>query len=42
VADAHLGAVIQSALAEQITVITSDPGDMRWVAGNKDITVAAI
>ena len=42
VADAHLGAVIQSASAEQITVITSDPGDMRRVAGDKDITVAAI
>lgn len=42
VADAHLGAVIQSASAEQITVITSDPGDLRGVAGGKDITVAAI
>jgi hypothetical protein len=32
VADAHLGAVIQSARADQITVVTSDPGDMRVVA----------
>jgi len=42
VADAHLGAVIQSAPAAQITVVTSDPGDMRLVAGDRDITVAAI
>jgi hypothetical protein len=42
VADAHLGAVIQSAPADQITVVTSDPGDMRLVAGDKEITVAAI
>jgi hypothetical protein len=42
VADAHLGAVIQSAPADQITVVTSDPGDMRLVAEDKDITVAAI
>lgn len=42
VADAHLGAVIQSAPAGQITVVTSDPDDMRLVAGDKDITVAAI
>jgi len=42
VADAHIGAVIQSARADQITVVTSDPGDMRLVAGDKNITVAAI
>src|ERR1700730_18300403 len=42
VADAHLGAVIQSAPADQITVVTSDPADMRLVAGDRDITVAAI
>jgi predicted nucleic acid-binding protein len=42
VADAHLGAVIQAAPAGQITVVTSDPGDMRLVAGDRDITVAAI
>ena len=34
VADAHLGAVIQSTLAgQQITVVTSGPGDRRLVAG---------
>ena len=42
VADSHIGAVIQSAPHSQITVVTSDPGDMRLVAGDKNITVAAI
>ena len=41
--DAHLGAVIQSTPAgQQITVVTSDPGDVRLVAGDRDITVVAI
>jgi hypothetical protein len=42
VADSHIGAVIQSAPDDQITVVTSDPGDMRLVAGDKNITVTAI
>jgi predicted nucleic acid-binding protein len=42
VADAHLGAAIQSAPTGQITVVTSDPGDMRLVARDINITVAAI
>ena len=42
VADSHIGAVIQSAHDDQITLVTSDPRDMRLVAGGKDITVAAI
>ena len=43
VADTHLGAVIQSTSAgRQITVVTSGPGDMRLVAGDRDITVVAI
>jgi len=42
VADAHLGAVIRSAPASQVTVLTSDPGDMRLVAGDRDITVVAV
>ena len=42
VADSHIGAVIQSASAGQITVVTGDPGDMRLVAGDKNIIVAAI
>ena len=42
VADSHIGAVIQSASDGQITVVTSDPGDMRRVAGDKNIIVAVI
>ncbi len=42
VADAHLGAVIHSATADQITVVTSDPGDMRLVAADKGITIATL
>ena len=42
VADSHIGAVIQSVPDDQITVVTSDPGDMRLVAGDKNITVTAI
>jgi predicted nucleic acid-binding protein len=42
VADAHLGAVIQSAPAAQIAVVTSDPGDIRRVAGDRDITIVTI
>jgi hypothetical protein len=42
VADSHMGTVIQSAPHSQITVVTSDPADMRLVAGDKSITVATI
>ncbi|HEY2262863.1 MAG TPA: hypothetical protein VGI96_09595 [Streptosporangiaceae bacterium] len=42
VTDSHAGSVIQLAPHDQITVVTSDPGDMRLVAGDKNITVAAI
>jgi hypothetical protein len=42
VADAHLGAVVQAAPPGQITVVTSDPGDMRLVAGDRDVTVVAL
>jgi len=42
VADSHIGAVVQSVPGGHITVVTSDPGDMRLVAGDKNITVAAI
>jgi hypothetical protein len=42
VADSHIGAVIHSASHDQITVVTSDPGDMRLVADDKNIAVAAI
>ena len=42
VADSHVGAVIQAAPHGQITVVTSDQGDMRLVAGDTNIAVAAI
>jgi hypothetical protein len=42
VADAHVGAVIQSAPAGQVTVVTSDPSDIRLVAGDRAITVVSI
>jgi predicted nucleic acid-binding protein len=42
VADAHVGAAIQATPAGQVTVVTSDPADIRRVAGDKVITVAAI
>jgi len=42
VADSHMGTVIQSAPYDQITVVSSDPGDMRLVAGDKNITVIGI
>jgi predicted nucleic acid-binding protein len=42
VADAHLGAVMQTAEADQITVLTSDPGDMRKVAEGRRVNVVAL
>lgn len=42
VADAHIGAVIRAMSADRITVITSDPADMRRVAGDKSVTVVTI
>lgn len=42
VADAHIGAVIGSASADQITVVSGDPGDMRLVAGDRRVVVAGI
>jgi hypothetical protein len=42
VADAHIGAVIGSAQAAHIAVVTSDPADMRRIAGDKTVTIAAI
>ena len=41
-ADAHLAAVIQSATVDQITLLTSDPDDMRLAAGDKHITVVTL
>jgi predicted nucleic acid-binding protein len=42
VADAHIGAVIQSASADRISVITSDPADMRRIAGDRNVTIVTI
>jgi hypothetical protein len=42
VADAHIGAVIQAAKATQVTVITSDPGDVRRVAADREVNVVTI
>ncbi len=42
VADAHLGAVIQSAASAQITVVTSDRSDVQTVAGTKAVIIVAI
>jgi predicted nucleic acid-binding protein len=42
VADAHLGAVFQTAGAADLSVVTSDVADMHRVAGAADITVIAI
>lgn len=42
VVDAHLGAAMASAVPDRVTVITSDPQDMRVVAGATKITVVTI
>jgi predicted nucleic acid-binding protein len=41
IADAHLGAMIRAAV-DPITVLTSDPKDIRAVAGAANVTVVAI
>jgi predicted nucleic acid-binding protein len=42
VADAHIGAAVQAATNADITVVTSDPADIRRVAGDCPVTVVAI
>jgi hypothetical protein len=42
VADAHIGAVIQAATAVKVTIITSDPGDIRRVAADRKVNVVTI
>lgn len=42
IADAHLGAVMAAASGFDITVISSDPRDMREVAGDTNVTIVAI
>jgi predicted nucleic acid-binding protein len=41
-ADAHIGAVVQAASADEITVMTNDPADMRLAAGDRAVTIVAI
>ena len=42
VADAHIGAVVQLSPNAEITVLTSDPADIRRVAGSRPVTAVAI
>jgi len=42
VVDAHLGAVVATATAERISVITSDAEDMLAVVGNAAVTVVPL
>jgi predicted nucleic acid-binding protein len=42
VADAHIGVVMQETSADRITVITSDPADMRRMARDRNVTVVTI
>jgi hypothetical protein len=43
VADAHLGAVVRARRGSgPITVLSSDPGDIRAVAGSDDVTVVRL
>lgn len=42
VADAHIGATVRSVPDADVTVVTSDPADIRRVAGDLPVTVVAI
>jgi hypothetical protein len=42
VADAHLGAAIKAADADHVTVLTSDPTDMRRLAKGRQVSIAAL
>ena len=42
VADAHIGAVVQSGPADRISVISSDPADMRRIARDRNVIVVTI
>jgi hypothetical protein len=42
VADAHVGAAIQSSKAARVTVLTSDPHDIRSVAGTVPVNIVRI
>jgi hypothetical protein len=42
VADAHVGSVVRSSAADRVTVLTSDPLDIRAVAGDRKITIVTL
>ncbi|MGH9294374.1 MAG: hypothetical protein ACRD0B_03500 [Acidimicrobiales bacterium] len=42
VADAHLGAAMDAADEDQVTVLSSDPADMQRVCGTKDVVVVTV
>jgi hypothetical protein len=42
VANAHIGATVRSAPNADITVLTSDPSDIRRVAGDHPVTVVVL
>jgi predicted nucleic acid-binding protein len=42
VADAHLGAAIQTADADQVMILTSDPGDVRKVAEGRQVNIVTL
>ena len=42
VADAHLGAVIQSSSAARVTVVTADPDVVRSVTAGSSVTIVAL
>jgi predicted nucleic acid-binding protein len=42
VADAHIGAVVQLSSNTEITVLTSDPADIRRVAGSRPVITVTI
>jgi predicted nucleic acid-binding protein len=41
-ADANLGATIQATEADQVMVLTSDPGDMRKVAEGRQVNIVTL
>jgi predicted nucleic acid-binding protein len=42
VADAHLGAAAMAAPDADVTIVTSDPADMRRAADGRDVTIVTI
>jgi hypothetical protein len=42
VADAHLGAAAMAAPDADVTIVTSDPADMKRAADGRDVTIVTI